>query len=273
MGIFRKKKVVAVDLGGTNLRVALVEDSKVINYVKKKTPKTKRELLNRLFWMMGGFMSKDVKGIAVSSAGPLKDGTIRNPPNLPLKNFNLKKALQDRFKVRAEVKNDADCVAFAEAKLGCRKKNFFILTLGTGIGGGLIINGELYRGGGYAGELGHIIIDNGKDFETMWKLSRNKCRKYFGEKLLIKDLLRINSKKAKEILEDSAKYLGQGIGSLINVFDPEVVIISGGVRETGNKFLSMIRKQTRKYTLIPSLPKIEWSELEHPGIIGASLYF
>lgn len=132
----KRNKVIAVDLGGTNMRVALVENHGVIKYEKKETPKTSKELIQQLFSMIEEVMDKTVKGIAVASSGPLKDGTIKNPPNLPLKNYNMKKELEKKFKIRAEVKNDADCVSFAEVRLGCRKKNFLVLTLGTGIGGG-----------------------------------------------------------------------------------------------------------------------------------------
>ncbi len=75
----------------------------------------------------------------------------------------------------------------------------------------------------------------------------------------------------KEKLQIVSKYLGQGIASLINVFDPEVVIIAGGVRENGNKFLNMIEKEVKKYQIIPRNVEIKFSKLEHPGVLGASL--
>ena len=86
--------------------------------------------------------------------GPLENGIIKNPPNLPLRNFNLKKELEKRFHKKVVIENDVHCVALAEAKLGCKKKNFVVLAFGTGIGGGIIIEGKLYTGQGYAGELG-----------------------------------------------------------------------------------------------------------------------
>ncbi|MBU3923653.1 MAG: ROK family protein, partial [Nanoarchaeota archaeon] len=162
-----RAKIIAVDLGGTNLRIALIKENKILGYIKERTPITSDGIKKRIFELVENYMSDDVKGIAVASPGPLKNGTIMNPPNLPLRNYNLKKALEKKFKVPAVVKNDADCVAYAELMLGYRRKNFIVLTLGTGIGGGVIIDGKLYRGGGYAGELGHIILDDGKDFESL----------------------------------------------------------------------------------------------------------
>ncbi len=266
-----KKDVITIDLGGTNLRVALVRGNKIINYKKRKTPKQKHNLIIALFDSISSLMTKNVRAIGIASPGPLENGIIKNPPNLPLQNFNLKEKVKKVFNKKTVVENDASCVALAEMKLGCKKKNFIVLTLGTGIGGGIIINGELYKGSGYAGELGHIILDKGKDFEAIWKKNRGLVKKYFGKKLLIKDLLKKKDKKVKRILNKISKCLGEGIASLINIFDPEIVILSGGVKETGNKFLNMIKKETKKYVALPRMPEIEWTKLEHPGILGASL--
>jgi len=256
-------KIIAVDLGGTNLRVALIQGKKILKYAKKPTPKTKEQLLKSLVNMISEVFDKDVKAIGMGSPGPLKDGIILNPPNLPLKNFNLDKFLQNKFKVRVEIENDAKCVALAESKLGCKKKNFIILTLGTGIGGGIIIDGKLYKGMGNAGELGWIILNDRISFERWWQ----RYRKNF----LLKDLVKFKDSKSKKILNELANYLGQGIGSLINVFDPEVVVLMGGAREAGNKFLNMIKKEAYKYTIVSKKTPIIWSKLNHPGILGAGL--
>jgi glucokinase len=226
-----------------------------------------------LFKNIGLLMNKDVKGIGIGCAGPLKDGVIKNPPNLPLKNYNIKAELKKRFKVRVEVGNDAHCVALAEAKFGVRKKNFIILTLGTGIGGGIIIDGKLYEGQGFGGEFGHIILDKGKDFESLaaWKSTKESTKKAFGEELLISDLVKMKNKKAEEILNELTTYLAQGIGSLINIFDPEVVVLAGGVRETGSAFLNRIKEKVKKYSILPKITPIQWSKLDHPGTLGASL--
>ena len=266
-------KVIAVDLGGTNLRVSLVNNHKIIKYIKNRTPKKERELIALLFKNIELLMEKDVEGIGVASAGPLKDGIIKNPPNLPFKNYNMKAVLEKRFKKRVELFNDAHCVALAEYNFGVKKKNFIILTLGTGVGGGIIIDGKLYRGQGFGGEMGHIVLDRGKDFESLvgWKNTRKLTKKAFGKELLISDLIKMKDKKSKEILDELTMHLGQGIGSLINIFDPEVVVIAGGVRETGSAFLNMIKKEAKKYSVLPRTTPIQWSKLPHPGTLGASL--
>jgi glucokinase len=269
----KMSKVIAVDLGGTNLRVSLVNNNKIIKFIKNRTPKTEKELMGLMFKTIDHLMDKDVKGIGVASAGPLKDGIIKNPPNLPFKNYNLKAALEKRFKKRVEVCNDAHSVASAESHFGVRKKNFIVLTLGTGVGGGIIINRKLYEGQGFGGEMGHIILDDGKDFESLvgWKSIKELTKKAFGKELLISDLVKMKDKKAKEILHELTIYLGQGIGSLINVFDPEVVVLAGGVKEAGSVFLNMVREQAKKYSVLPKKTPIQWTKLAHPGTLGASI--
>ena len=260
-----------VDIGGTSIRVGIVKNGKVLRYVKNDTPKTQKELLDVLVSGISQCMSKDVIGIGVASPGPLKDGVIHNTPNLPFKVFNLKKFLYQKFKTRVEIENDAHCVALSELHLGVRKKNFIVLTLGTGIGGGIIIDGKMYEGTGYGGEMGHIVVDSGKFLETLWQENRNKTHKYFGDSYGIKQLMHERDKKAKEFLDEVVVYLGRAIGSYINVFDPEVVVLMGGPREAGQKFMDMIIKESRKYVILPRMPKIQWSKLDHPGILGASL--
>jgi len=274
----QENKVIAVDLGGTNLRTAYLEKGKIQRYLKLKTPETKKELIECLFDSIDCLIRvyPGVKKIGIASPGPLLNGVILNPPNLPLRNFNLEKALKIKFKnfkVKIKVENDANCVALAEAKLGCKKSNFIVLTLGTGIGGGIIINNQIYKGAGLAGELGHIILDDQKDFETLgaWKATKKLTKKYFKKELKTKDLFSIKDKNSKKILFEISNYLGQGIGSLINVFDPEIVVLAGGVSETGDKFIKLIKKETYKYVILPKKTPIVWSKLKDPGIIGASL--
>jgi glucokinase len=266
-------KVIAVDLGGTNLRISLVNNNKVVKYIKNKTPKNTTDLIELMFKNIELLMDKDVAGIGVACAGPLKDGIIKNPPNLPFKNYNLKGALEKRFRKKVELFNDAHSVALAESVLGVKKKNFIVLTIGTGVGGGIVINGKLYEGQGFGGEMGHIVLDGGRSFEQLvgWKHTKKITKEAFGKELLIGDLLKMNNKKSKEILNQLTVHLGQGIASLINIFDPEVVVLAGGVRETGSVFLDMIKKEVKKYSVLPKITPIQWSKLDHPGTLGASL--
>jgi len=269
-------KVIAVDFGGTSIRAALMSGKRILRLVKKDTLANKgsKTVLKQMRDAIIEVKEKDkIRGLGVASPGPLLDGVIKNPPNLPLKNFNLKRFLKNKFKVRVEIENDASCAALAELHYGVKKKNFIVLTLGTGIGGGVIVNGELYKGQGYASELGHIVIEDGKDLEYWASGSKikNEAKKVFGRKMLASELRKMNNKKADRILQEAAFNLGKGIGSLINVFDPEVVVLTGGLKAAGKDYIRCIRNEAQKYSMLPKKVKIEWSKLEYAGILGAGL--
>ena len=243
------KEVIVADIGGTHIRFARVKNNKIFDFIKKDTPKNKKDILKEIVEYIKKYMNKNTKAIGISCAGVIENNVIKNSPNLPLKNVNLKKYLQPKFKKRLKIENDANCAALAEAKFGIKKKNFIVLTLGTGIGGGIIINKELYKGKSGAGEFGEIIINKGKGLEYHYK----------------------KSKKNKEKLAD---ILGRGIASLISVLDPEEIVLTGGLkRDVGLNFLNNIKKETGKYILQNRIPKIMWSKIKHPSLIGASLLF
>ncbi len=267
---------IAVDFGGTYIRAALVRGLKIIKIIKKETKASKgknfviKQLINSI---QEAKNNKRIKAIAIGSPGPLKDGIIKNPPNIPFKNVNLKRIIQDKFKVRTIIENDAKCAALAEAKLGIKKKNIILLTIGTGIGGGIIINSELYKGTGYAGELGHVIIQDNKDLESLasGKALKQESKKYFHHQIKGKDLIKLKSKKAKYIINNEIKYLSIGIANFINIFDPDIIILSGGIRDIGNSFLKRVRKEVQKHVIIPRKVNIQWSKLKEPGVLGAAL--
>ena len=221
---------------------------KIFDLVKKETTKNKKDLLKEIDEYIKKYINKNTKAIGISCAGVIKNNVIKISPNLPLENVNLKKYLQPKFKKRIEIENDANCAALAEARFGIKKKNFLVLTLGTGIGGGIIINGELYKGRSSAGEFWEMIINQGKGFEYHYKKSKN------------------NKEKLADIL-------GQGIASLISVLDPEAIVLTGGMRNLGKSFLNNIKKETKKYIPQNRIPKIMWSKIKYPSLIGASLLF
>ncbi len=267
---------ISVDLGGSNIRAALFDGRKMLRFVKKPTlaDEGKESVLRQLVSAIEEIKSNNkIEGIGIGSPGPLKNGVIKNPPNLPLRNFNLQKFLEKKFITRVVVERDANCAVLAELKFGVKKKNFILLTFGTGIGGGIAVNGELYKGvNGYGGEMGHMIIDDEKDFEY-WA-SGKALKRYSQEKLnkqfYLKDIIEMEG-KAMEIVKKEVKYIGIGIASLVNVFDPEVVVLAGGFREAGEKFLKLIRKEVYQRAILPKKTRIIWSKLKEPGLLGASL--
>jgi len=125
------------------------------------------------------------------------------------------------------------------------------------------------------GELGHLIVNKEKNLEY-WassKAIKRLTKKEFKKEFSIIQLFENKSKKADKIKEEIANYLGQGIASLINIFDPEIIILSGGMKIGGPSFLNKIKKYTKKYLFIPRDIDIRWSKFKEPGIIGASLMF
>jgi len=271
------KEVIAIDLGGTHLRFAHVKNNKIQHFIRKETPKTRKAILEEITKYISEH--KNVSGIGIACAGIINDGTIKSSPNLPFDNFNLKAYLNSTCKKRVEVENDANCVALAEAKLGVKRKNFFVLTLGTGIGGGIIINGELYKGRGSAGELGNLILSEGKTFEylaakqAIIKLIKKHYKVKSVPEMLMRKVLHEKSNKSEKIRNEIADYIGQGIASLVHILDPEIIVLDGGMKKIGNPFLSKIKAYSKKHAskLLIKIPEIKWSSLEHSGLRGAGL--
>jgi glucokinase len=268
------KEVIAFDIGGTNMRAAIVNLStyKVSKYTTCKTPKQKKQLLQKVDEFIKILNSSKIKSIGIGFPGYIKNGKITKAHNLPsLNRFNLKDHLQKKYKKRIEIANDVACFAIAESKLGSKKKNFIIITLGTGIGGGIVINGENYVGkNGYAAEFGHAYF-KGKEWETQWKKTKKRIAKELGKDTLVSDLTKKRDSHCREILKEAADYLGFGIATLITEFDPETVFIGGGVKESGSYFLNLIRRATKKYAVIKKTPPVKWITLKNSGILGAAL--
>lgn len=264
------KKVIAFDIGGTNTRCALVENNKIIKFNSVKTPKTKKEFLENISRMINEVIGKNVKGVGIAFPSTIENGVVKHPTNVPLKNFDLSKYIEKKFKLKCEILNDASCVALAESYLGCKKNNFLVITLGTGIGGGIIIDKKVYQGLGRGGEFGHIYV-RGEEFESLWKKTKKEIWENYGDGTLVKDIVSIKDKKSIKIMKESADYLGEGISSLTTILDPEIVIIAGGIKESGPVFLNMIRDSFKRYSFVQKNLQISWSKLKEPGILGASL--
>lgn len=263
------KKVVAFDIGGTSIRVALVSGGKISSFERIPTPRKKNLFLKEILRMIEERLDRDVKGIGIAFPGQVKDGRSLKAPNLPIGNFDLRRYLEKKFRKKVRIKNDAGCVALAESKLGVKKKNFIVLTLGTGIGGGMVVNGEEYSGRGLGAEFGHIFI-RGKYLEELWQETRRQIKKKF-KTTLMSDIVKLRVRDSKRVVDEVSDYMGEGIASLINALDPEVVILAGGVRECGFKLIGPIRKSVRRYLFLARSVPIFWTKLREPGVLGASL--
>ncbi|PIN94455.1 hypothetical protein COU53_03500 [Candidatus Pacearchaeota archaeon CG10_big_fil_rev_8_21_14_0_10_30_48] len=239
--------VLCLDIGGTNIRIAEVSDGKVKNKQTITTPKTKKQIINSLFDLIDSYPKPKV--ICIGTAGFVKDGKIYGNPNIDLKNIDIREIISKKYKSKVYVDNDANCAGLGELYYGNgkNKKDFLLLTLGTGIGGAIMIDRKLYHGNGFAGEPGHMILNN-KMLEKKYQTNKK-------------------SKKYNQIGED----LGIAILNISYVLDPEIVIIGGGLSSVKSIY-SEIRKILIKNDLIKrKIPIVRAKLGDNVGLIGASL--
>ncbi|MCK4404603.1 MAG: ROK family protein [candidate division Zixibacteria bacterium] len=315
----RKRYFIGVDLGGTNIKFGIVSDKGEILYkgmLSARANLGRDAILNNINKAIEQSLTFarekkiKIKGIGVGSPGTvnLESGKIEGScPNIPqLVDVNLKRWLSDYFKFPIYVDNDANLMALAESKFGAAKgyKDALCLTLGTGIGGGIILDGKLFHGSNFAGaEFGHMsICSNGrkcncggigclemyasapamvKDTKRLLK----RYRKSIIHKLIKGDLDTLTTevifqaeKKgdvlASDVINQACTYLGAGIASAVNLLNPQVVVIGGGVSEGGPSFIRRIEKEV-KIRAFPSATKslkvVKAKLGNDAGFIGAAI--
>ena len=304
-----------IDLGGTGIKLGLVDPhGKLLRTLKFSTPSKKdpQDVVNLIVEHANTLVStlgkKKVIGIGIGSAGDIdpKTGVIRLSPNLGWKQVPLKSLLSRRLKHSIIIDNDANVAAWAayvvEAKR--RVKNLLCVTVGTGIGGGLIIDGKLYRGTtGSAGEIGHITLypegvpcpcGNHGCLERYVgaRAMADEARQAIaaGETTLIPDLVhndlslitplimqqaaRQGDKLAQRLWEQVGERLGIGLAALINVLNPEWIVLAGGLSRAGPLLLDPVRRTilNRSFPTPASAAKLVISKLDQDlGLVGAGL--
>ncbi len=262
----------AIDIGGSFIKSALVSSSYRI--IKKKqipTPITSEQLNQALVKLINSYQNYNWKMVGLGCPGPAdyRRGIILSPPNLPWQNFNLKQFLAKHFpQKKIVIDNDANCFTLAEAKIGRGqgKKVVVGLTLGTGIGGGVVINGKIFHGRNNAGEFGHFILNK--------KTVENITHKHpLIKKIGWQKILHQTPSTSDQINNFWQKYgsnIGKLITNIIYAYDPEIIIIGGGVSKAFSQFSPWL-KQELKQNLLIKPPSIVKSKLLYPGIIGAAL--
>ncbi len=284
--------IIGIDLGGTKIAGVLATPSgKVLMDVNipteaKKGKKKVIENIKKTIHTLIQSKKVKIKAIGIGAPGPIlyEKGIVVEAPNLPgWKRVHLKEILEKEFKVPVFVDNDANCAALAEAWFGAGKfvKHFIYMTVSTGIGGGIIINKRLYRGAiGSAGEFGHMVIDS-KGYRCGCGIighlealaSGTTIRKITGMDAISVELAaRQGDKKALRAIQEIAHYLAIGIANLVNAFNPEMVIIGGGLSNMRELLFKPIRRDFKKYAL--TLPaksvKIVRAKLKtQAGVLGA----
>ncbi|MBL7056478.1 ROK family protein [Candidatus Woesearchaeota archaeon] len=276
--------LIGVDLGGTNIKTALVSKTgKILKNYETATGKTTNEIINNIISAINKVKEGKIWGIGIGSPGPIdhKKGTITKPVNLPFRNVKLKNIIQNKFKVKTFLDNDANCFALAEATFGQGKKyeNVIGITLGTGVGGGLVINKKIFHGRNNAAELGHITINH--------KGSKSKCKnhgciethiaargitKLFDKKAEPKqvcELAKQGNKKAKKTFEEMGSYLGIGIVNIMYAFDPDIIVLGGKISNAQKIFSKSMNREIKTRYFSKPCP-IKKSKLKEPGVLGAA---
>ena len=308
-----------VDLGGTNIAIGLVNEEFKIVFKGKVPTGASRPVSDVMDDMAAlcasvvkkaGFTFEDVAyaGIAAPGSVDPKNGVVRYSNNIKMENFPICEELKKRIPLKTiYLENDANAAALAEAKAGAGKgcSSLVMITLGTGVGGGIVIDGKLYSGFNYSGaELGHTVIEMGGRpctcgrlgcFEAyssatglinmtkekmmdnvnsmMWDLAKNNIERVNG--LTAFDAAKKGDKAGKEVVDMYIKYLACGLTNMINIFQPEVLCIGGGVCGEGNYLLKPLIKSVRRAeygaATQTNFCQIKIAELGNDaGIIGAA---
>ncbi|MCX5726200.1 MAG: ROK family protein [Candidatus Saganbacteria bacterium] len=290
-----KKYIIGVDLGGTKIYTAIADlKGKILKEVEVQTgaKKGKNAVISNICRSVDMALKaeqatlSEIKSIGIGSPGTVnfKEGIVYDPPNLPgWKKVPLKDILKRKFKTEILVDNDANVAALAELKFGAGRgaKNFIYVTISTGIGGGIIIDGKLYRGAqGAAGEVGHMtILANGPKCgcEGLGHLealaSGIAIEKISGlNPIDLEKTIKDGNKEAKKVLNGVIDHLGIGLANLVNIFNPELVVIGGGISNMGELLFLPLRKAVKKYSMpFPGKTvKIVKAKLgKRIGVIGA----
>lgn len=303
--------VIAVDLGGTKLAAGLVDrEGAVLSRTVEPTDLSGEEaLLAQLERVIDAVAGEGFSalGVGVPSTIDQRSGRAVTSVNIPLAGVDLRDRLEARFGVPVMIENDGNAAAVAEHRLGAGRgsRQMIMLTLGTGVGGGLILDGRLYRGAvGAAGELGHITIDvdgppcqgacpGRGHLEALASglaanelaaaaaaerpggdLGRAAAAGRVVDARLAAELAGEGDGDAKDVLDHVGFHLGVGIASYVNVFNPEVVVIGGGFAEAGELLLAPARKVVAERALPPSRDDVEivLAQLgSDAGLVGAGL--
>ncbi|NOZ81015.1 MAG: ROK family protein [DPANN group archaeon] len=281
--------VIGLDIGATTLKAGLVTRSgKVLRtaIVKTGSPKGKEAVIANIHAVIGKIFDKRVRAIGIGSPGPLdtERGIILRTPNIPLYKVNLKRLVRSWFHVPVSLENDASSYILGEAIYGAGKGKRVVigLTIGTGCGGGIVIDKQLFKGRGNAGELGHTCIKydglrnrlgNDGDLEEYVSIRGviNRARKMGIRVETPKDLFDLARKKhalAAKIWGKEGFYLGVAVTNLIHSFDPDVVIIGGNIANAWQYLGRCVKETVRQRVLFSPPPIVKRKLAGKAGILG-----
>ena len=309
---------IGIDLGGTNIAAGVVNDLyEIIGTAKTKTllPRPAEAICDDMAKVAreaaenAGISMEDIAWVGIGTPGTcnMETGIVEYSNNLDFHQCPLSSMMTERLNKKIYIENDANAAAYGEFYAGAAKgtRNAVAITLGTGVGGGIIINGKIYSGSNCAGaELGHIVIQKGGrrctcGREGCWEAYASATALIYQTKismvkhpdslmwdLVDKDILKVNGRTAfdamrkgdaagKAVVDAYIDYVACGLTDVINIFQPEVVCIGGGISKEGETLLAPIRSyvERERYSKYSSKQtKICQAQLGNDaGIIGAAL--
>jgi glucokinase len=295
------KYVLGVDLGGTNIVVGAIPDDggEDVGVRVEDTPTAAGaeavvdRIVSMIEWVIEeaiavkGAKREDFVGVGIGAPGPLdrKNGIVIVAPNLGWRDFPLRDAVSDRVKIPATLDNDANCATLGEWWRGAAQGTRHVvgLTIGTGIGGGIVLDGQLYHGASdVAGEVGHTTIDSTGRYcrcgnygcleayasgpaialrarEALERDEASVLHRMVNENLslltaaTVYDAANNGDALALEVVRDTAKFLGTGVANLLNLLNPDVVVITGGVTRAGDRLFEPLRAEVKRRAFRPAV--------------------
>jgi len=288
------KRVIGVDLGGTKILAGVVDDRGQVERRREyPTPTASQdELLAGLDAAIEELLTEDIAALGFGLPSPIdqKAGRALQAVNIPLdQSVDFRGRMRERFGLPVGIENDANAAAYAEFRFGAARdvETMVMLTLGTGCGGGAVVDGQLFRGWA---EFGHmVIVHDGTPCQGTCT-GRGHLEPYvtgvaaaklaqaeFGPAVDAHRLVRLaneGEQRAIEILDGIGRHLGSGIGTLVNIFNPELVVIGGGFAAAGDFVLEPAREVMRREALAHAGDRIPIVRAElgtAAGLIGAGL--
>jgi glucokinase len=288
---------IGVDLGGTKILAGVVNrDGTVVRRHERPSPQDSQEhVLAELEAAVAELLDESVAAVGFGAPSPIdqENGVVVRPVNLPLENAPLRDRMRERFGRPVGLDNDANAAAIGEWRAGAGRgeDDLMMLTLGTGVGGGVISGGKPFRGrNGLGAELGHVVIVHGGrpcqgactgrghlEAYVSGNAATAAAREAFGPSADAHRLVRLANEgnaQARELLEEVAGYLGSAIGSFVNVFAPQLVLLGGGFGVAAFDYLrGPAEEVARREALEPMRSSVRLAKAElgtAAGFIGAA---
>ncbi len=292
------ENLIGVDIGGTKILMAQTDLS---GSVKKRvevptTGEQPEKILADICAVIKSFGKSRSVGVGIAGDVDSANGILRFSPNMPKWiNVGIKRYVEKKTGLPCCVENDANCAAYGSFVIdgGRKYRNFVTITLGTGVGGGIIIDGKIYRGStGSAGEIGHITIDpdgplcgcghRGCLEAHIGTAGIKNIAKKIGFKAekvtpaTIAAAAENGDKKALAVYKKVGEYLAVGVGGIINVLNPDMISFSGGVANNFNLFEADFRRELKERAFKTPLEHVKIARtknIKNLGVIGAALIF